>query len=139
MLLLIEQKFTVFFSINWHCRQYFIILTARTLVFFSLFVCLFWIFHRTREFFIRMETSSLRLQIYTYVQHPWPSSSEGSLACHTYCDTEYPFIMVISVDPWHSHLLPSVWQLRLSLPVLWLWPVVAWFWTPNPPLAGRSL
>ena len=22
----------------------------------------------------------------------------------------YPFIMVISEDPWHSHLLPSVWQ-----------------------------
>ena len=37
-------------------------------------------------------------------------------------DTGHPFIMVISEDPWHSHLLPSVWKwscrylfLRLSL------------------------
>ena len=30
------------------------------------------------------------------------------LQCHTYCDTRHPFIMVISEDPWHSHLLPSV-------------------------------
>ena len=33
---------------------------------------------------------------------------EGSLTCHTYCDTNQSFIMVISEDPWHSHLLPSV-------------------------------
>ena len=26
-------------------------------------------------------------------------SSEGSLACHTNCDTGHPFIMVISEDP----------------------------------------
>ena len=40
----------------------------------------------------------------------WPLTSEGSLACHTYCDTGHPFIMVITEDPWHSHLLPSFWQ-----------------------------
>ena len=42
--------------------------------------------------------------------------SEGSLACHTYCDTWHPFIMVISGDPWHSRLLLSVsqfWMYRL--------------------------
>ena len=39
------------------------------------------------------------LQILTYARHSWPVSSEGSLACHTYCDTGYPFIMVISEDP----------------------------------------
>ena len=50
------------------------------------------------------------LQILTYARHSWPLSSEGSLTCHTYCDTGLPFIMVISEDPWHSHLLPSVWQ-----------------------------
>ena len=38
--------------------------------------------------------------------------SEGSLECHTYCDTGHPFIMVISEDLWHSHLLPSVQQCR---------------------------
>ena len=50
------------------------------------------------------------LQILTYAQHLWPLSSEGSLTCHTHCDAGLPFIMVISEDPWHSHLMPSVWQ-----------------------------
>ena len=27
------------------------------------------------------------LQILSYARHLWPFSSEGSLACHTYCDT----------------------------------------------------
>ena len=35
-------------------------------------------------------------------------TSEGSLSCHTYCDTGPSIIMVFSEDPWHSHLLPSV-------------------------------
>ena len=47
-------------------------------------------------------------QILTYFRHSWPLGSEGSLACQTYCDTGLPFIMVISEDPWHSNLLPSV-------------------------------
>ena len=50
------------------------------------------------------------LQILTYARHSWQLSSEGSLTCHSHCDTELPFIMVISEDLWHSHLLPSVWQ-----------------------------
>ena len=46
----------------------------------------------------------------------WPLSSEDSWSWHTYYDTlKHPFIIVISVDPWHSQLLPSVWQ--LSLPI----------------------
>ena len=32
------------------------------------------------------------LKILTYAWHSWPLSSEGSLACHTYCDTGHPFI-----------------------------------------------
>ena len=51
-----------------------------------------------------------RLQILTYARHSWPLNSEGSLTCHSYCDTGLPFIMVISEDPWHSHLLQSVWR-----------------------------
>ena len=43
-----------------------------------------------------------RLQILTYARHSWPLSSGGSFACHTYCDTEHPYIMVISENPWHS-------------------------------------
>ena len=51
-----------------------------------------------------------RLQILTFTRHSWPLSIEGSLACHTYSDTGYPFILVISEDPSHSHQLPRVWQ-----------------------------
>ena len=51
-----------------------------------------------------------RLQMLTYARHSWPLSNEVSSACHIYCDTGYPFIMVISEDSWHSNLLPSVWQ-----------------------------
>ena len=36
--------------------------------------------------------------------------SEGSWACYTYCDMGHPFIMIISGDPWNTHLLPSVWH-----------------------------
>ena len=47
-------------------------------------------------------------QILTYARRLWPLSSEGSSACHTnYHDTGHPFMMVISEDPWHSHLLLS--------------------------------
>ena len=40
-----------------------------------------------------------RLQIFTYARHSWPMGSEGSFACPTYCDTEHPFVIVISEDP----------------------------------------
>ena len=39
---------------------------------------------------------------------------ESSFTCHTYCDTGPPFIMVISEDSWHSHLLPRVCQKRIE-------------------------
>ena len=45
-----------------------------------------------------------------YARDSWPLSSEGPLTCHTYYDTGLPFIIVISEDLWHAHLLPSVWQ-----------------------------
>ena len=56
------------------------------------------------------------LQILIYARHSWPLSSEGSLACHIYCDTGHLFIIVISEDPRHSYLLPSVLAVKLSLP-----------------------
>ena len=72
---------------------------------------MFGVYRPTREFFTHMETSPLPVTgILTYTRHSWPLSSEGSLTWHTYCDTVLPFIMVISEDPWHSHLLPSVRQ-----------------------------
>ena len=39
------------------------------------------------------------LQFLTYARHLRPLSSEGSLSCHTYCDTGHPFKMVIREDP----------------------------------------
>ena len=67
-----------------------------------------------------------------------PLSSEGSLACHTYFATGHPFIMVISKDPWHSHLIPSVWQWG-CLNLFSLLRSVAAGITPNLSLAVRML
>ena len=33
------------------------------------------------------------LQNLSYARHSWPMSNEGSLTCHTYCDTGQPFII----------------------------------------------
>ena len=57
------------------------------------------------------------------------------LACHTYC----PFIMDISGDLSHSHLLPSVWQWSCHYLILRVWSVAAGIRTPNPPHARRTL
>ena len=50
------------------------------------------------------------LQILTYARNLWPLSSKDYLTRHTYCDTGLPFTMYIFEDPWHSQMLPSVWQ-----------------------------
>ena len=67
-------------------------------------LCLFWgltshsgIFHSYRD--VTITCTGEGIQILTYTWHSWPSISGGSLACHTNCDTEHPFIMVISEDP----------------------------------------
>ena len=77
-------------------------------LFVCLFVCLL-------EFIVPLENFSLiwrrhhcRWRAANFDFDSWPLSSEGSLTCHTHCDTGLPFIMIISEDPWH--LLPSVWQ-----------------------------
>ena len=62
------------------------------------------------EFIVPFEIFHSYGDVLTYVRHSWPLSSEGSLTCRTYCDTGLHFIKVISEDPWHSHLLPSLWQ-----------------------------
>ena len=56
------------------------------------------IFHSYEDITI----TSKELYILSYARQSWPLSSEGSLACHTYCDSGHLFIMVIS-----SQLLPS--------------------------------
>ena len=48
------------------------------------------------------------LQIFTYARHLWPLSSEVLLACHTYCDTEHPFMRDIHTwCGWDSNTQPS--------------------------------
>ena len=74
----------------------------------SLFVCLS--HSRIFNWYGDVTTTDERLQIFTFTRHSWPLSSEVTLACHTYCDTEHPFIMVISEDPWHSQLLLSIYS-----------------------------
>ena len=77
---------------------------------FVLFVCVCGfsshskIFHSYGDVTIAGE----ELQILTYARHSWSLSSESYLTWHTHCDAGLPFIMIISEDPWHSHLLPSV-------------------------------
>ena len=83
-----------------------VIFFSRTCVFVCLFVCgffvprenfsLIWRRHHCRWWATNFDLSSALMGF------------EGSLMCHTYCDTNQSFIMVISEDPWHSHLLPSV-------------------------------
>ena len=67
------------------------------------FCCLFGVLHPVWELFTHMEMSPLLVKGCSWHSCPW--SSEGSLACHTYCDTGRPFIMVVSEGLWHSHLL----------------------------------
>ena len=83
----------------------------RPLVFVCLFVGFFRPTWRILHSYGDVTFTGEGLQILTYARHSGPLGSEGSLACHTYCDTGHPFKMVISEDPWHSHLLSSVWQL----------------------------
>ena len=72
------------------------------------YVCLFvWNFSshsRNFHLFGDVTIAGEGLHILTYARHLWPLSSEGSLACHNYCDTGHPFIMIISEDPWHCTL-----------------------------------
>ena len=77
------------------------------------------------------------LQILSYAQHSWPLSSEGSLTCHTHCDTGLSFIMVISEDPWHSHLMQSVWQWSCHYLFLRLRSVATWDRTPISRMRGK--
>ena len=65
-----------------------------------------------------------------------PLSSEGSLTCHTFCDTGQLFIMVISKDPCLSHLLPSVWQRSCHYLFLRLKSVAAGIQNPTFRLRG---
>ena len=105
-----------------------------------MFVCL--------GYFVPLVNFSLILKCHhcrwslTYARHSWLLSWEGSLGCHTYCDTGHPFITVFSEDPWQSHLLPNIWQWschNLFLLKLNLRSVVAGIRTPNLPHSRLTL
>ena len=75
------------------------------------------VYHPTWEFFTHMETSPLPVKGCKF----WPMlGSHGHWAVRVLkratptVNTGLPFIMVISEDTWHSHLLPSVWQLSFQ-------------------------
>ena len=101
----------------------------------NILVCLFGgfsshsqVFHSYGDLIITVEG----LQMFSYTRHSWQLSSEGSLACHTYCDTGHPFIKVISYDPCH-------WQWSCLYLFLRHESLVAWIRTPNLQLARRML
>ena len=71
---------------------------------------LFGVSHRTRDIFTHSTIISEKLQLLTYARYLWPLSCEGPEACHTYCGTLHPLVMVIFYDPWLSHLLLSVYH-----------------------------
>ena len=79
------------------------------------------------------------LQILTNARHSWAVIIEGFLACHTHCDTGHPYFMVISEDPRHLHLFPSVWQWSCHYLFLRLRIVAAGIRTPNLLFAGLTL
>ena len=104
------------------------------------YVCLFvWNLLSKSRIFSHMETSPLLVKGSKFRPMLWPLSSEGSLtslACHNYCDTGHPFIMVISVT-----LTPIAERLakELSLPVFTTWVCRCSDSNTNLPLAGRTL
>ena len=98
-----HQRYATAINLNivWSLDKYdSILVDCWTRFLFCLFClfCLFGVNGPIREFFTHVETSPLPVQIMTYARHSWTLSSEGSLACHTYCDRGHPFITVISKD-----------------------------------------
>ena len=100
------------------------------------------------EFFVPLENLSFGddtiagegMQIFTYARHlsPMIMSSEGSLACQTYCDTGHPFCAGHLRGP--VILTPNAEGLsaEISLPVLTIQGCRAWDSNIDP-LAGRTL
>ena len=85
-----KKNFTIFYFLN-RCIEKKISnhLNFKVCVKFGHCFCLFGVFRPTRERFTHIETSLLPvkgLHILTYARHSWPLRSEGSLACHIYCN-----------------------------------------------------
>ena len=78
------------------------------------------------------------LQVFDLCSALMVMSSKDSLACHTYSDEGYTFIMVNSEDPWHSNILPIVWHWSWQCLLLRNKSVSAGIRTPNLPHAGPT-
>ena len=72
-----------------------------------------------------------------WILHPFEQRVFFSVPHHW--DTGHAFIMVICEDPWHSHLMSSVWQWSCYYLFYRLRSVRAGIRKPNLPLAGRTL
>ena len=79
-------------------------------LFVSLFVSRFSFHLRIFHSYGDVTIAGERLQILIYARHSWPLSSKGYLACHTYCNTGHPIIMVISADEIRTPNLPLTWR-----------------------------
>ena len=94
------------------------------------------------NFFTHMETSPFPMKCCKFwhmLGTPGHGAVRVPLACHIYCDTGQPFIMVIiSEDPWYSYLLPSVWQWSCQYLFSRLRSAAAGIRTPSLPFAGRK-
>ena len=81
-----------------------------------------WVFEfHSRMFYshgyVTITAERLHVFIYARLLYVWQFSIEGSLACHNYCDTGHPYIMVISEDLKLETFTPTAESLkgRLSL------------------------
>ena len=76
------------------------------------FVCLFGVFRPIREFFTQLVRDHCRWRAVNFDQCSALMAIEQwrFFSVPHFCDTGHPFIMVIFEDPWHLHLMPSVWQ-----------------------------
>ena len=111
-------------------------------LFVCFFVCLFGVYRPTRGFFTHRETSPLLAKGCKF----WPICS-ALMAIEQWGFFCVPHllwhgasvIIVISENPWHSHLLPSVWQWSCPYLFLRLRSVAVGIRTPNIPLAVPTL
>ena len=72
-----------------------------------IFFCLFGVFGPTRKTTWDINMTGERLQILTNARH---LSSEGFLRAISTVTTGHSFMIIISENPWHSHILPNIWQ-----------------------------
>ena len=104
-------------------------------------ICLFGVSRPTWEFFNHIETTLLPVKGRNiYLCSALISIEQWRFfSVPTYCDTRHAFIMVITEDPWHLNLLPSVLQSSCHYLFLRLRSVAARIRTPNVSLAGRMI